>query len=88
VLFLESGEEAAYGFARGADHLADLFVVRASFIWPGFLALVFRPAILLAGELAFRWPNGEDEVADFAAGRGIIAADVLRDQRLVRRAGA
>src|SRR5208282_1807887 len=78
ALLFESGEKTAYGLARGADHLSDLFVRQRKFHLAGILGfgVLVEPCHQQPGKL-FAGRVGKDEVTNFTAGARVIGADVL-----------
>src|SRR5262249_53465233 len=76
ALLLESREQPADGFTRCANHLPDLLVCQGQFHLAGILgiAVLIEPSHHQASEF-FAGRVGEDEVADFPAGRSVILAD-------------
>ena len=80
MLLFEAGEEAADGFARRADHLADLFVGQGQLHLGGVYgrSVLVEPSHHQSSQL-FGGGVGKDQVTDFAAGAGVILADVLGD---------
>jgi hypothetical protein len=78
-LLLETREEPADSFPRGADHLADFFVRQGHSQMAGLFrhAVPVKPAHQQAGQF-FAGRVRKDQVANFAAGGGIVRADVLR----------
>jgi hypothetical protein len=79
TLLLEAREKPADGLPRSANHLSDLFVSQSHFHLAGVLSfgVLVKPSHQQAGKL-FAGGVRKNEVTDFAAGSGIILADVLR----------
>ena len=78
MLLLEACKKAADGLARSANHLSDLFVSQSHFHLAGVLSfgVLVKPSHQQSSKL-FAGGVRKDQVANFAAGPGIILADVL-----------